>query len=195
MRTNLSRQKKNRIILLDDEEIVMPIKPITAFFDAAWLPDQLKMLKKWRNDVSFEANHPLRSSPSDRLYDYELTMKVIEAAWLVRKKTIGKLEIDSGEIDIIVKWCIKQEKKGMRDYPTHLAADEIINPVKVLRRVFKTFKLRHYHAILKNWLYDSLSQKYMEDSLSKEEIIAVYENLVRLFEAMWLIKERNKAGA
>ncbi|WP_231427684.1 hypothetical protein [Pedobacter sp. Leaf250] len=122
-------------------------------------------------------------------------MKLIEAAWLIRKKTFGRLDIASGEIDIIVAWCIKEEKKGMRDYPTHLNADEIINPVKVLRKIFKTFKLRHYHVILKNWLYDSLSQKYMEDSLSKEEIIAVYENLVRLFEALWLIKERNKATA
>lgn len=32
----------------------------------------------------------------------------------------------------------------------------------------------------------------MEESLSKSDVIIVYEQLVKLFEAMWLINERTK---
>ena len=192
MKTKIKQKLKNRINFLDADEIEMPMKPITAFFDAAWLPQQLEMLKDWRNDVSFELSHPIKGSPSDRLYDYELTMKLIEAAWLIRKKTIGKLDIENDENNVIKEWCIKNERKQLRDYPNHLEVDEIINPATVIKKFFKTNKLRHYNSILRNWLYDALSHKYMEESLSKEQIIPIYENLICLFEATWLISERNK---
>lgn len=192
MKTAIEPKIKNRIIQLDDEEIMYPAKAIRAFFDAAFLPEQLKMLKEWRNDVSYEDNHPLKSNPSDRLYDHELTMKLIEAAWLIRKRNIGKMYVEQDEKNIIADWCIKNEKKKLRYYPTHLKVSDIINPSRVLKRFFRSNKLNHYQKILKNWLYDSLSHKFMEDSLSKEEIIFVYENLIELFEAMWLIHERNE---
>ena len=56
--------------------------------------------------------------------------------------------------------------------------------------MFKIHKLDGFRKILNIWLYDALSTSFMEESLSKAEVITVYEQLVKLFEAMWLISQR-----
>jgi hypothetical protein len=183
-------QIKNRIVYLDEDEINSPMKPVKAFFDAEFLSGQLKMLKEWRNDVCFERNHPSKGNPSDRIYDHELTMKLVEAAWLMRKKELAKLDINIQGDQTIAKWYIKNEQKKMSHYPKNLTINEIINPSKVVRKVFKNYKLNDYNKILKDWLYDSLNQKCKNDCLSTEQVILTYENMVKLFEAMFLISER-----
>ena len=60
--------------------------------------------------------------------------------------------------------------------------------------MFRIYKLDGYKKILNTWLHEALSNSFMEESLSKSEVITVYEQLVKLFEATWLISERIKDG-
>jgi len=83
-----------------------------------------------------------------------------------------------------------KRKKKLRDYPEHLTVREIIRPSSVIKKMFRIHKLDGYRKILNIWLYDALSTTFMEESLSKSEVIIVYEQLVKLFEAMWLISQR-----
>lgn len=182
---------KNRIVYLDNDEIVEPCKVINLFFDACSLPEHLDTLRNWRDDVAFGTHHPRKRSPDNLLYDYELTVMLIEAAWLLKGQKIGKLKV-SKENNKVTKWYIRTEKKKFAHYPRNLDLMEMLKPSLVLKNIFKPYNVTEYRKILNRWLYDALSTSFMEESLSKSEVITVYEQLVKLFEAMWLISERNK---
>jgi len=192
MKKQMKKISEDRIVYLDNDEIADPIKVVHDFFSASSLPDHLKMLKQWRNDVAFESDRSSNYGQAGLLYDYELTIKLLEACWLLKDTKLGRVDIEgSKEIDI-AKWYIKTERKKLRYYPKALSVREIVKPSSVLKKMFKIYKLDSYRKILNIWLYDALSTSFMEESLSKAEVIVIYEQLVKLFEAMWLTSERIK---
>jgi hypothetical protein len=135
-----------------------------------------------------------KCSPYSLVYHYELTIKLIEAAWLLKNHKLGRLDFDDKQEIDIAKWYIKTERKKLRDYPENLSIREIVKPSSVLKKMFRIYKLDGYKKVLHTWLHNALSSSFMEESLSKSEVITVYEQLVKLFEATWLISERLKDG-
>lgn len=184
---------KNRVIHLDNDEMADPIKVVNDFFSASWLPDHLIMLKQWRDYAAFETEETRNYSSASLLYDHDLTIKLLEAAWLLKHKKLGRVDIDDEKEIDIAKWYIKSERRKLRNYPQHLNIREIIRPSSVLKQMFKIHKLDDYRKILNLWLYAALSSSFMEESLTKGEVIIIYEQLIKLFEALWLINERIKA--
>lgn len=182
---------KNRLVYLDNDEIAEPTKVIHDFFSSSWLPDHLKTLKEWRNEAAFESDGSQGRNPVAILYGHELIIKLIEAAWLLKDRKLGKTGIKENKE--VAELFIEMERKKLHDYPQHLTTRELMKPSSVLKETFKLHKLRNYRKILNIWLYDSLSTTFMEESLSKSEVIIVYEQLVKLFEAMWLINQRIKS--
>lgn len=180
----------NRIVYLDQDEITDPIKVVHVFFSYSWLPDHLKMLKRWRNDAALESSGSKKCSPDYLVYNYELTIKLIEAAWLLKRHKLGRLDVDDKQESDIAKWYIRTERKKLRDYPGNLSIREIVKPSSVLKKMFRIHKLDGYRKILNTWLHNALSTSTMEESLSKSEVITIYEQLVKLFEAAWLISQR-----
>ena len=172
-----------------------PIKVVHEFFSHAWLPNHLKMLKRWRNDAAFESEEPKKCSADFLVYNYELTIKLIEAAWLLQHHKLGRLDFDEKQESDVAKWYIKTEKKKLRNYPENLTIREIIKPSSVIKKMFRIYKLDGYKKILNTWLHEALSNSFMEESLSKSEVITVYEQLVKLFEATWLISQRIETKA
>ncbi|PWS33221.1 hypothetical protein [Pedobacter paludis] len=195
MEKHIKKLSKNRIVYLDNDEIAEPIKVVHNFFSASWLPDHLKMLKQWRDDAAFESENSNNRSPASLLYDHELTIKLMEAAWLLKGKKLGRIKIDVKNENNIADWYVKMERKKLSDYPENLTIREIIKPSSVIRKMFKFHTLDGYRKILNIWLYDALSNSFMEESLTKAEVIMVYEQLVKLFEAMWLISQRIETKA
>lgn len=194
MKKQTKNTSDNRIVYLDNDEITDPIKVVNDFFSHSWLPNHLKMLKRWRNDAAFESEEPKKCSPDYLVYNYELTIKLIEAAWLLQHHKLARLDFDDKQESDIAKWYIKTERKKLRDYPENLTIREIVKPSSVLKKMFRIYKLDGYKKILNTWLHEALSNSFMEESLSKSEVITVYEQLVKLFEATWLISERIKDG-
>lgn len=182
---------KNRIVYLDNDEIAEPRKVINLFFDACSLPEHLDTLREWRDDVAFGTDYTRKRSPDNLLYDYELTVRLVEAAWLLRGQKMGKLSIGK-ENNKVAKWYIRTEKKKFAHYPRALDLRETLKPSLVLKNIFKPYSVTEYRKILNKWLYDALSMNFLEESHSKYEVITVYEQLVKLFEAMWLINQRFK---
>lgn len=190
MEKHIKKLSKNRIVYLDNDEIVDPIKVVNNFFSSSWLPDHLKMLKQWSDDAAFESDCSNNRIPIFTLYGHELTIKLVEAAWLLKGKKLGRIDIDvEKEIDV-GKWYVNTERKQLRDYPEYLTVREILKPSSVIKKTFGIHKLNGYRKILNIWLYDAPSTSFMEESLSKAEVITVYEQLVKLFEAMWSISQR-----
>ena len=194
MKKQTKNTSDNRIVYLDNDEITDPIKVVNDFFSHSWLPNHLKMLKRWRNDAALESEESKKCNPYYLVYNYELTIKLIEAAWLLQHHKLGRLDFDDKQESDIAKWYIKTERKKLRDYPENLSIREIVKPSSVLKKMFRIYKLDGYKKILNTWLHEALSTSFMEESLSKSEVITVYEQLVKLFEATWLISERIKDG-
>lgn len=192
MKKQTKKIADNRIVYLNNDEITDPIKVVHGFFSHAWLPNHLKMLKRWRNDAALESEESKKCRPDYLVYHYELTIKLIEAAWLLKRYKPGRLDIDDKQESDIAKWYIKTERKKLRDYPENLSIREIVKPSSVIRKMFRIYKLNGYKKILHTWLHNALSSSFIEESLSKSEVITVYEQLVKLFEATWLISERLK---
>jgi len=175
---------------LEVHEIADPKLVIADFFNTAWLPSHLRYLKAWRDDLLPIENGKKQSSPSDLIYNHELTIKLVEAAWLLKDSGLGKVEIKKEDLETVAKWHLANERKKSRGYPANLTLKEMVAPCRVLRKTFDRFSLKEYNDILKIWLYDAVSDSYLEESLEKTEVIYVYDNLIRLFEAMWLIHFR-----
>ncbi|WP_316849079.1 hypothetical protein [Pedobacter agri] len=188
MKTTDSRQRSN---YLYDSKTNKQLLTIDRFFDMAWLPEQLEIIKQWRDMVAFETAK--KSTPAEILYQHRQTLELINAAWKIRKLNIGKLDVSKVARKEIVKLHIKSEKKKIRDYPKHLKGKEILRPAKIIRKTFRSLKPADYKRILDIWLYDALKDYFLEESLTKSEVIVTYENLVKLYEAMWLIRERMKS--
>lgn len=175
---------------LVEEALADPKIVISEFFNTSSLSGHLKYLKLWRDDLIPSADGSKKSKPSDLLFNHELTSKLIEAAWLLKESGLGKLDIKKEELETVAKWQFKKECKKHKHYPLELSHKEMASPCRVLKRTFDRFSLEEYNAILKIWLYDAVCKSYLEESLEKVEVIVVYDNLVRLFEAMWLIHIR-----
>lgn len=194
MKKQTKNTSANRIVYLNHDEIADPIKVIHEFFSHAWLPYHLKMLKRWRNDAAFESEEPKKCSPALLVYHYELTIELIEAAWLLKGRKLGRLEFGDKQERESAKCYIKMERKKLRNYPENLSIREIVKPSSVLEKMFRIYQLDGYKKILNTWLHDALNTSFMEERLTKFEVITVYEQLVKLFEAAWLIRERVKDG-
>jgi len=191
MKKQIGTRQKNKIIHLDRDEIVQPLNFIDYFFESSCLPEHLNVLRKWRDDVAFDPRDAKKRSPADILYDYELTVKLVEAAWLLKKKNRGDLKIGRKDWHI-GQLHIKKERKKMEYFPTSLDFQELLKPSRVLKNIFRTFELHDYQRILYIWLSDAMSAEFFEENLTKYEVIKVYENLIKMFEVMWLINERNR---
>ncbi|WP_293744886.1 hypothetical protein [uncultured Pedobacter sp.] len=194
MKKQTKNTTDNRIVYLNQDEITDPIKVLHEFFSHTWLPDHLKMLKRWRNDAAFESEKSKKCSPAFLVYHYELTIKLMEAAWLLKRHKLGRLDFDDKKERELAKCYVKTEKKKLRDYPQNLGIREMVKPSFVLQKMFRIYQLDGYKKILHTWLHDALNTSFMEERLSKFEVIMVYEQLVKLFEATWLIRERVKDG-
>lgn len=193
MKKHPNKLPDNSICYLDNDEIADPTSVVHDFFSASWLPDHLKMLRQWRDDAAFESDGANNQNPAGLLYEHELTIKLVEAAWLLKGKKLGRIKIDTEKEIDIAEWYIRTERKKFRHYPENLDIREMVRPSSVLKKMFRIHKLDGYRKILNIWLYDALSTSFMEESLSKSEVIIVYEQLVKLFEAMWLINERTRS--
>ena len=135
MKKQTKKIADNRIVYLNNDEITDPIKVVRDFFSHAWLPNHLKMLKRWRNDAALESEESKKCSPDYLVYHYELTIKLIEAAWLLKNHKLGRLDFDDKQESDIAKWYIKTERKKLRDYPENLSIREIVKPSSVLKKM------------------------------------------------------------
>jgi len=189
MKKQIDKGLRNRLIYLEKDEMSDPCKVVGLFFDACSLPEHLDMLRKWRDDVAFETKGTKRRSPDNMLYDFELTVRLIEAAWLLKDCKIGKLDIGSKDNNV-AEWFTGKERKKLIHYPEKLSMREKVKPSMVLKDLFRPYNVTEYRKILYSWLYDALGDNFLEENRSKYEVITVYEQLVKLFEAMWLINQR-----
>lgn len=173
---------------LSPAEISSPMMVIEAFFDDDWLPGHMRELKEWRmfmiEETYFKDG---RGSPASLLYIHKLNIKLIEAVFLMLQKQRNEAMLNE-EAD---EDQLEREKDTWRDYPVNLNRQELLDPYLVLYDFFSKYNLFEYQEHLYTWLECALSAGDTEEyDITPRDIVYIYENLQKLYEACWVLRQR-----
>jgi HEPN domain-containing protein len=174
--------------LLRHDEMMEPLKVVIDFFEIDAVSGHDERFKEWR-DYAVRSDHynNARSGPGALLYVWEENVKLIEAMFLLwhqqRKKWNYKPATDQ---------MIAQEKLVWDYFPANLSDKQIANPYTVIEKVFNNFSLAVYRDHLYEWLNMALTKTENRDPIiDAEEVITIYENMLELHAAAWIICQRN----
>jgi len=119
---------------LRQSEIQDPLSVVKDFFSAGDVEDHHNDLTEWRDCVISDRYYKdKRHGPGNLLFTYDLTLKILEAAYLlllVYRDNFwkrGKLKEEQ----------LAKEKAQWAYFPINLATDELLNPYLVIKRLFK----------------------------------------------------------
>jgi hypothetical protein len=175
---------------LDQDEVNEPLKVIIDFFSADWLPGHLESLFEWRKHVIEEGYYTdeHKKSPVGLLFTHQLNARLVEAAYLISRTKRALKLADTIHIHFDVQ--LKQEEQEWLHYPVYLSSFERINPYFAISKVFKVYTVSRYLDLLYEWLETGLSNHSADEFLDTSDVIYLYENLQKLYEAAWIIKQR-----
>jgi HEPN domain-containing protein len=172
---------------LTQHEIQNPLTVVKDFFSSDSLKGHAKRLNQWRNFVVSEQFYSdERFGPATLLYLYDLNLKLMEAMYLLfieDQNTYGT--------DKVTEEQLEQEKAEWRHFPKNLSVKELKNPYKAIKKVFKAISPQQYREYLHEWIYYALYNRTDNESMYAGEIITVYENLLKVHAAAWVVFQRN----
>ncbi|GAC1314707.1 MAG: hypothetical protein NVSMB24_39630 [Mucilaginibacter sp.] len=169
-------------------EIESPLSVVADFFSTDSVKGHSKTLKEWRHYVVSDGYYDDgRHGPASLLFNYDLNLKILEAMYLLLldHKNFSYRQEKLTEAHMV------EEKEHWAYFPKNLSLKEQLDPFKAVKKVFKKIKPQHYRDYLHEWSHAALYNKAENESLYASEIISVYENLLKLYSAAWLIYQRN----
>ncbi|UEG51844.1 HEPN domain-containing protein [Mucilaginibacter daejeonensis] len=175
---------------LDQDEINEPLKVISDFFSADWLPGHLESLLEWRKHVIEECYYTdeHKKSPAGLLFTHQLNARLLEAAYLISRTKRALKLADAIHINFDVQ--LQREEREWLHYPIYLSPIERINPYFAISNFFKVYTVNQYLDFLYEWLETGLSNHSADEFLDTSDVIYFYENMQKLYEAAWIIKQR-----
>ncbi|MDB5281996.1 MAG: hypothetical protein JWO06_1071 [Bacteroidota bacterium] len=170
------------------KEVQYPLMVIEDFFSAGWPENQRDDLKRWRYYVvNNEHYKDKRHGPGTLLFIYDLNVKLVEALhllWLDYKNT--------WRTDVATKHeQLENERREWVYWPKNLSDKESLNPYEVIGQCFKKLKPQEYRDQLREWLHVALYNHAADESLAAGQIITLYENMLRLYSAAWIVHQRD----
>jgi len=171
------------------QEYNSPLLVIRDFFSTDCLPGHLQNLQRWRKYVIEEAFYKDKDNgPVSLLFTHKLTMRLVEAMYVLNLSKVSERSLIKIHLNFNAQ--LKLERSQWIDYPTHLTEEELINPYVAVMRFFKAYSVYKYSNFLSEWLETALSASPADETLPACDIIYVYENLQKLYEAAWIIRQR-----
>lgn len=144
------------------------------FNDPAEVEQNLSLMMQ----CSVRQNTRIRKDPSEIFHLHQSLRSLVRAARLIGKKA--------------EKGAFRVSPEPHPPMPlTFLSAEEYRDPVRVLRRAFKTCTLQEYDDFLSAVVYFSLADAGCEE---ERRIVIPYLQLIKMLDAAWLIAERAAAG-
>lgn len=141
---------------LKPNEISNPLLILDDFFADDSLSGHLERLKQWRDHVLKDDYYrDMKGSPAGLFYFYMLNIRLIEAAHLLKEKTVNEYYSE-------------------------------------LTEFFATYNLPQYREQLYEWLEHGLSSHGAKEFIETADLIAVYENLGKLYSTVWEIYRNAK---
>jgi len=176
---------------LEANEISNPILILEEFYNISSLSGHLRLLKKWRKYIINTGYYKGRNGdPSDLLMVHADTIRLIEAVFL-----LDGLEGDDYRLIIeaeLIQRQVALEQKEWDDYPRLLSKKQIGDPMRVIKKFCRLYKLPEYREHLQEWLIYGLSVAECDEFFIAADFISIYDNLQKLFEACWLLYMRYK---
>ena len=167
MKSKKNSTKNTLYYNLTEEEIKNPYLLIIDSFSWDFMPQQLSRLKYWRELLLVEQYYEKRNCPADLYFQYKMVIKMLEAAWLLRKKNRSPEPTPESSLASTHDEPLESEGERLLHCTTFLSPSEILNPYNVFRFIFTEFHLTEYHNILDRWLSEGLSSFYCESILEK----------------------------
>jgi HEPN domain-containing protein len=171
-------------------EVENPMSVVVDFFSADSVKGHGKRLKEWRyyvvNDEHYDEK---RHGPGTLLFIYDLNLRILEAMYLL----LICYKRYSFRQDKVAEEQILEEKELWEYYPANLSLKEQLEPYKAVKKVFKKIKPQEYRDQLHEWSHVALYNNADVESLYAGEVINVYENLIKLYSAAWLIFQRESS--
>ncbi|MGY4536477.1 HEPN domain-containing protein [Mucilaginibacter sp. UYNi724] len=171
-------------------EIENPMSVVVDFFSADSVKGHGKRLKEWRyyvvNDEHYDED---RHGPGTLLFVYDLNLKILEAMYLL---LIGYKRYSFRQ-DKVTEEQLEEERERWEYYPKNLSMKEQLEPYRAVKKVFKKIKPQEYRDQLHEWSHVALYNNADVESLYAGEVINVYENLIKLYSAAWLIFQRESS--
>ncbi|MCZ4223529.1 hypothetical protein [Pedobacter rhodius] len=172
---------------LRHQEVQNPISVVIDFFNADSVKGHGKRLKNWRYYVvNDEHYNEKRYGPGSLLYIYELNLKILEAMFLL----LLNYKNFYYQRKRLTEQQLEEEKEQWEYYPKNLSLKEQLEPYKAVKKIFKKIKPQEYRDQLREWVHVALYIKTDVEALHAGEVIEVYENLIKLYSAAWLIYKR-----
>lgn len=173
-------------------EVMQPMHVIIEFFSSDCIVGHQRRLKEWRNFVTDEENYFLNShGPGVLIFTCEQNIRLLEAMYLLLLQYQDGNQPGNG----VTEEQLSHEKDHWEYFPDNLSIDHLRNPFSVTRDVYEKISPQQYRDYLKDWLYVALTIHNSADYLQADEIILVYENLLLLYSAAWLIYRRDQNTA
>ncbi|WP_457129257.1 HEPN domain-containing protein [Mucilaginibacter sp. HD30] len=174
---------------LDQDEINDPLTVIRDFFHSDWLPGHQEALLEWRKCVIQEGYYKGdRDNPASLLYTHQLNARLVEAVYVLSQTKKTKKIADAIHINFDEQ--LQQEEREWLHYPVYLSSVERINPYLAIGNFFKVYSVDQYRDFLYEWLETGLSKDAVDESLDVSDVIYFYENMQKLYEAVWIIRQR-----
>jgi HEPN domain-containing protein len=171
-------------------EILNPMSVVNNFFSADRVKGHSVSLKEWRDFVISENHY---SHPSDGpgvlVFTCGQNLELLEAMYLL----LIQYEADWGTAQGVSAEQLNNEKEQWEFFPNNLSIEELKEPYKVVKVVFNNITPQQYRDYLNDWLYFALINFPNDESIEAGEIISVYENIIKLYSAAWIIYKRNNA--
>ena len=175
---------KNTDTRPNDESFVV----VEDFFSSDSVKGHGKRLKEWRRyTINNQYYNDERWGPGPLLFVYDMNLKLLEAVYLLYcdyQNYSYRREKPSDE-------QLHHEKEKWAYFPSNLSRKELLEPYKVVKQVFKHFSPQQYRDCLHEWLHSALYRKADFEGLNANDIVSVYENLVKLYAAAWMINQRD----
>ncbi|MGY4537831.1 HEPN domain-containing protein [Mucilaginibacter sp. UYNi724] len=151
----------NETLNLKPAEIINPFTVLADFFDVDGLPGHLERLETWRKCILEDQYFKGDKGSPSELLHFY------------------KLNI-----------CLLEAAYLLKDksYPFFKKAD---NPYLDFKQVYEDYNLSTYRAILYQWLEFGLSANAANEFIDTKDLIRVYENLQKLYNAAWQIHQQS----
>jgi HEPN domain-containing protein len=168
-------------------EVENPMSVVVDFFSADSVKGHGKRLKEWRyyvvNDEHYDEK---RHGPGTLLFIYDLNLRILEAMYLL----LVNYKNFSYQRKQLTEEQLEEEKEQWEYYPKNLTLKEQLEPYTAVKKVFKKIKPQEYRDQLHEWSHVALYNNADVEALYAGEVITVYENLIKLYSAAWLIRQR-----
>ncbi|RZK60027.1 MAG: hypothetical protein EOO91_02985 [Pedobacter sp.] len=158
---------------------------IQEFFGTRTVINHLIFIDKWMELLLGGKSSKKWTKPADIYFFYERIEDLFETSYQLHHSTDGFEALQtSAKVD---ESFLETEKQTLTYFPYQLKEQELLNPLKAIRAVFKKQHLHYHQQILREWVGEGLNNYAAGNA---DYIIPLYSNVKRLVNACWLVHER-----